>query len=276
MTLQKLSAGSGYEYLTRQVAALDSTEKGSIPLADYYAAKGEAPGRWVGTGLAGIDALGINDIVTAAQMKNLFGSGRDPTTGRQLGAAYKVYANETAAAFNARVDELLAPSPSPTPAERAAARSTAALELFVAEQGREPASARELTAALTRCSQSRQTAVAGFDLTFSPVKTVSALWAVAPPDVAAKIEQAHHAAVADALAFIEEHALFTREGKDGARQVETCGLIAAAFTHRDSRAGDPDLHTHVAVANKVRTLQGKWLSIYGRVLHQHAVAASET
>ena len=55
MTLQKLSAGSGYEYLTRQVAALDSTEKGSIPLADYYAAKGEAPGRWVGSGLGGID-----------------------------------------------------------------------------------------------------------------------------------------------------------------------------------------------------------------------------
>ena len=45
MTLQKLSAGSGYEYLTRQVAALDSTEKGNIPLADYYVAKGESPGR---------------------------------------------------------------------------------------------------------------------------------------------------------------------------------------------------------------------------------------
>lgn len=40
MTLQKLSAGSGYEYLTRQVAALNSTEKGSVPLADYYSAKG--------------------------------------------------------------------------------------------------------------------------------------------------------------------------------------------------------------------------------------------
>ena len=90
------------------------------------------------------------------------------------------------------------------------------------------------------------------------------------------IEQAHDAAVADALAFLEQHALFTREGTDGVRQVETRGLIAAAFTHRDSRAGDPDLHTHVAVANKVQTRQGKWLSIYGTVLHQHVVAASET
>jgi hypothetical protein len=247
MTLQKLSAGSGYEYLTRQVAALDSTEKGSIPLADYYSAKGEAPGRWIGSGLDGIDALAIGDIVTAEQMKNLFGSGCDPITGRPLGAAYKVYANETVDAFNTRVDELLAHSPTPTPAERATARSTAARELFVAEHGREPAFARELSAALARYSRPRQTAVAGFDLTFSPVKSVSALWAVAPPEIAATIEQAHQAAVADALAFIEQHALFTREGKDGARQVETRGLIAAAFTHRDSRAGDPDLHTHGAM-----------------------------
>ena len=54
------------------------------------------------------------------------------------------------------------------------------------------------------------------------------------------------------------------------------GLVAAAFTHRDSRAGDPDLHTHVAVANKVRTLDGRWLSIDGRVLFKAKVAASET
>ena len=276
MTLQKLAAGSGYEYLTRQVAAADSTELGSMPLADYYAAKGEAPGRWVGTGLVGIDGLELGDIVTAEQMKNLFGSGFDPISGRPLGAAYKIYSNETVDAFNARVDELLSPTPHPTHADRAAARATAGQEFFVAENGREPATSRELSAAVARYSRPRQTAVAGFDLTFSPVKSVSALWAVAPPAVATQVEQAHQAAVADALAFIEQHALFTREGKDGARQVETRGLIAAAFAHRDSRAGDPDLHTHVAVANKVQTNQGKWLSIYGRVLHQHVVAASET
>ncbi len=47
------------------------------------------------------------------------------------------------------------------------------------------------------------------------------------------------------------------------------------FTHRDSRAGDPDLHTHVAVANKVQTRDGRWLSIDGRVLFKVNVAASE-
>ena len=60
----------------------------------------------------------------------------------------------------------------------------------------------------------------------------------------------------DALSFIERHALFTRQGRKGVRQVNVTGLVAAAFTQRDSRAGDPDLHTHVAVANKVQTLDG--------------------
>ena len=209
MSLKKLAAGSGYEYLTRQVAAADSTELGSMRLADYYAAKGEAPGRWIGSGLVGIGGLEYGDIVTDQQMKNLFGDGCDPVTGAALGRAF------------------------------------------------------------------RSGSVAGFDLTFSPAKSVSALWAVAPPEVARQIRQAHNAAVLDAVDFLESHAIFTREGTGGARQVETRGLVAAAFLHRDSRAGDPDLHTHVAVSNKVQTRQGKWLSIYGTVLHQHVVAASE-
>jgi conjugative relaxase-like TrwC/TraI family protein len=99
---------------------------------------------------------------------------------------------------------------------------------------------------------------------------------VAPPEVAAQVELAHHDAVADALAFIEKQALYSREGTNGVRQVDVTGLVAAAFTHRDSRAGDPDLHTHVAVANKVQTLSGKWLAIDGRILFKAKVTASET
>ena len=108
------------------------------------------------------------------------------------------------------------------------------------------------------------------------MKSISTLWAVAPQEVAAQVEAAHHDAVKDALAFLEAHALYSREGARGVRQVDVTGMVAAAFTHRDSRAGDPDLHTHVAVANKVQTLSGKWLSIDGRVLFKANVAASET
>ena len=90
MTLHKLSAGTGYEYLTRQVAALDSTENGTTRLADYYAAKGEAPGRWVGSGLAGLDGIEAGGAVTAEQMKQLFGTGSHPVTERPLGGVQDV------------------------------------------------------------------------------------------------------------------------------------------------------------------------------------------
>ena len=267
-------------YLTRQVAALDSTEKGRTVLADYYSAKGESPGLWIGSGLVGVDGLEDRDIVTADQMKHLFGTGSHPLTRAPLGAAYKVYDNSGVDGFNAEVARRIAaatdPEAKPPNDLFPRIRSEVARERFVAEHDREPASARELADALARYSRPRQTAVAGYDLTFSLVKSVSALWAVAPREVAEAMEAAHEAAVRDALAFIEREVLFTREGRNGARQVETRGLIATAFTHRDSRAGDPDLHTHVAVANKVQTRQGKWLSIFGTVLHEHVVAASET
>jgi conjugative relaxase-like TrwC/TraI family protein len=155
-------------------------------------------------------------------------------------------------------------------------RTEVAREFFLAEHGRKPMDARELAGQIAKDSRPRTQTVAGYDLTFSPVKSVSTLWAVADPVVAAVIERAHQAAVQDALTFIEKHALFTRTGPQGIRQVNVRGLMAAAFTHRDSRAGDPDLHTHVAVANKVQSLDGRWLSIDGRVLFKANVAASET
>ncbi len=92
--LQKLSAGSGYEYLTQHVAALDATGKDYQRLDAYYVARGEEPGCWWGHGLAGIN-LTEGDPVTASQMRLLFGAGLDPTTGAKLGRAYSVFAHET-------------------------------------------------------------------------------------------------------------------------------------------------------------------------------------
>jgi hypothetical protein len=77
MSLHKLSAGDGYTYLVRQVAAGDSTELGHDSLGDYYSAKGETPGRWVGAGLAGLN-MGAAAAVSEAQMKALFGLGIHP------------------------------------------------------------------------------------------------------------------------------------------------------------------------------------------------------
>ena len=78
MSLHKLSAGHGYDYLIRQVAALDATHRGRTDLASYYSERGEAPGRWVGRGLAGVDGLGVGDVVTGEQMRLLFAEGCHP------------------------------------------------------------------------------------------------------------------------------------------------------------------------------------------------------
>jgi hypothetical protein len=61
MSVHKLTAGSGYDYLTRQVAALDATEKGHTGLASYYTERGESPGVWIGSGMDGIDGLAGGD-----------------------------------------------------------------------------------------------------------------------------------------------------------------------------------------------------------------------
>ena len=163
--------------------------------------------------------------------------------------------------------------------ERARIRTKLAAELFVGEYGRAPADAREVSGFLARAGRPAARAVAGYDLTFTPVKSVSALWAVADPATAEGIERAHTQVVSETLGWLEDHASFTRLGAGGVRQIEVRGLIAAAFLHRDSRAGDPNLHTHVAVSNKVQVASGpdagRWLALDGRPLHQLAVAASE-
>ncbi len=303
MSLHKLTAGSGYDYLTRQVAALDATEKGHTGLASYYTERGESPGVWIGCGMDGIDGLAAGDPVTVEQMRALFGCGLHPlaelrqqqlegpdlTTQdfqivSRLGAPFKIVDHDLIpfrvevakriAALNAAIG--WPADASTAAADRARVRTQVAREFFLAEHGQEPVNARELAGQIAKDSRPRTQTVAGYDLTFSPVKSVSTLWAVADPAVAAVIEHAHQAAVQDALTFIEQHALFTRTGPQGIRQVNVQGLLAAAFTHRDSRAGDPDLHTHVAVANKVQTPDGRWLSIDGRVLFKANVAASET
>ena len=100
--------------------------------------------------------------------------------------------------------------------------------------------------------------VTGWDLTFSAPKSVSAVWAVGGGDVGLEVRDAHDAAVSAAIGYLEDHAAFSRTGKAGVRQVDTTGLLAAAFVHRSSRAGDPQLHTHVLVCGRVRCADGVW------------------
>jgi conjugative relaxase-like TrwC/TraI family protein len=76
-----------------------------------------------------------------------------------------------------------------------------------------------------------------------------------------------------ALSFLEDHAAFSRTGRGGVIQVDADGFVAAAFTHHTSRAGDPQLHAHVLVANKVRCVDGRWRSLDGREMFAFQKAA---
>jgi conjugative relaxase-like TrwC/TraI family protein len=119
-------------------------------------------------------------------------------------------------------------------------------------------------------------AVAGFDLVFSPVKSAALLWALDDrPRVREAIRAAHQQAMRTALDLLEEHAAYTRTGTGGIAQMPTRGLIAAEFEHWDSRAGDPNLHTHVAISSKVQGVDGTWRSLDARGLYRMTVAASE-
>ncbi len=119
----------------------------------------------------------------------------------------------------------------------------------------------------------RTDGVTGFDLCFSAPKSVSALWALGNEELAAAVTGAHRAAVRAALGYLDTHAAFSRVGTDGHTQVPTAGFAAALFDHRTSRAGDPQLHTHALVLNKVRCPDGAWRTVDGAELFHHKRSA---
>jgi conjugative relaxase-like TrwC/TraI family protein len=100
--------------------------------------------------------------------------------------------------------------------------------------------------------------VAGFDLTFSAPKSVSILFGLGRPEVRADVRAGHDRAVAEALEYLERNAASVRRGSGGAEVLPAKVLVAAAFRHRTSRAGDPQLHTHVLVANLGPGPDGRW------------------
>jgi conjugative relaxase-like TrwC/TraI family protein len=119
----------------------------------------------------------------------------------------------------------------------------------------------------------RHGSVAGFDVTFSAPKSVSILLGVGDPVIQRAVRSAHERAVATAFDYFERSTAFVRRGAGGLSVVPGDGLVAAAFLHRTSRAGDPQLHTHVVVANAVRAADDRWSALDGRLIYAHARTA---
>lgn len=281
MTIHKLTAGSGYTYLTRQVAGADVQRERGQSAAEYYTAKGNPPGVWVGRGapLLGIDG----QLVTERAMLHLFGVGMHPDADRIID---EYLAEHRDGARSERAIEVLVRRAFQSATLGRIFPSYEGLEAFetrVAERLVRIASetGRAVTVAETKKVKAEEAhrqraAVAGFDVVFAPVKSAAILWALDERvEVRSAVRAAHEAARDAALDLLEQHAAFTRTGSKGQAQIETRGLIAAVFDHYDSRAGDPNLHTHVAISNKVLGVDGKWRALDARGLYRMTVAASE-
>src|SRR3954447_7471578 len=109
----------------------------------------------------------------------------------------------------------------------------------------------------------RSGSVAAFDVTFSAPKSVSVLFGIGNSKMQSAIGDAHRRAVTQAFAYLDGAAAIARRGAGGTVRIKGDGLVAAAFLHRTSRAGDPQLHTHLVVANLVRAADGRWSSLDG-------------
>ncbi len=111
-----------------------------------------------------------------------------------------------------------------------------------------------------------ESSVRGFDITANAPKSVSVLFAVGDDFVRHEALASHDAAVAAMVRWVETHA-HTRFRINGeVAVVDAEGIVAATFRQHTSRALDPHLHTHVVVANRVRSPDGRWLALDARTL----------
>jgi conjugative relaxase-like TrwC/TraI family protein len=142
--------------------------------------------------------------------------------------------------------------------------------------GMSPADGSEL-----RPAGGNGTRVAGIDMTFSPPKSVSVLWAVSTPYERSQIEAAHTKAVAGAIARIERDVALVRTRTGGELRHERAErLLAAEFVHTSSRltrdqerggVPDPQLHSHVVVLGAQRK-DGRFAAADSRELFRSARA----
>ena len=183
----------------------------------------------------------------------MLGMLQDPITGEQLGRAPR----RPVAPYSERVAKRIR---SETGGLAGTAREEAVLRIKADERLAEARIGR---------------AVAGFDLTFSAPKSVSVAWGLADAGTQAMIYQAHQDALAYVLRYAEQNVFSSRSGTNGVVQEDIRGVVAAAFDHWDSRAGDPQLHTHLVVLNRVQGEDGRWRTLDSRGMFKATVALSE-
>lgn len=296
MTLHPLHGGDGYSYLTREVATADVRRTRGQEITDYYHAEGNPPGLWYGRAT---EKLEVSGTVTEAQMKALFGEGLHPNADammekliadgmldkdaeQQVRLGRKPPKYEPTTTYKERVEGRYAAhrritGAPPNADERARHARAMGAQMFKEQHGRRPKDGAELMRYIAQVAKPKPQAVTGFDLVFTPPKSVSVLWALGDDETRRAIEQAHEQAWHSVISDAENSVIKTRAGQGGIAQLDTTGgVAAAAFRHYDSRTGDPNLHTHVAIPNRVQTPDGRWRTIDGRALFSAGVSMSES
>ncbi len=243
ITIRRMSLGSGFHYLMRSVATGDGAKVPRSGLASYYADSGTPPGIFLGAGRASLgEGAGVprGSAVSEEQLWRMLGMCADPITGLPLGQAPNRANRSLATRIKERIGAI---NPSLTDAERT-----------------------DLIASITAEEEARQPhlrpPVAGFDLTFSPSKSISVAWALADAETRKVIVDCHRRAIEVVLAYAEREVFFSRSGPQGIIQEDVEGVVAGAFTHWNSRSGDPQLHDHVVVLNRAKSVSdGKWRTL---------------
>lgn len=277
LTVGRVGAGTGCKYLTEQVAAGgdDFAELSPAQALAYYSdtrAHGESPGRWLGRGL---DTLGLTGPVSATELENLVGKARHPHFDELLQADAIRLLNDQSLTREERQAAIAVAEKSLYLGRAFATYESAAdrAERAVQDLGEDADEASKDAIRAQVLAEGDRQAVAAYELTFTPVKSVSVLAAIGGEQVWQQVMEAHRAAVDTALEYVQDHAAYSRAGVNGIRQIDTNGLLIAAFEHRMSREQDPNIHTHAIVANRVQCADGKWRTVDGRAVYAASVGA---
>jgi len=253
-TVMTLHAGHDVAYFTS-----GQDRGGCAGAMSYYTAAGEPPGEWAGKGAA---ALGLAGQIDPDKVGRLYQQNIGP--GGEL-LFTRRRSKEAGDREQAAVTAYLAAYPY--------ASATELAEVRAAERGQDPPR------------------VPYFDLTVSAVKSVSVLHAsyrvtarqardrsqdarAAAFDARAdELEDALMDSARQAVSWLDRHAAYTRTGHHSARTGEWRdggGLVASLFLHHLSRDGDPQLHVHVAIWNRIQRADGAddtWRTLDSRSLH---------
>jgi conjugative relaxase-like TrwC/TraI family protein len=267
---------------------------------DYYTARGAAVGTWLGTGAT---ALGLSGPIHAGEahvLERLL-SGRLPDGTEVRGPVLRAdpAGQLPVAALLVAIDAATSTRSIPEPAvqrsnvgglhaqflsradtnpdARADARDVVKVADAAGLNAGEIYGPGTVAVALAKADQRVDVRKAGADGQLSPPKSVSLLWAFGSDDVQGQVLAAHRTAVTETVRHLETfagHALRGHQGgSDRAAHIGTDGLIVAAFEHLTSRADDPQLHTHLVVANLLHGTDGKWSALDTRALFRHQKTA---